>query len=139
MLSFKSMRSSSSCRNRHNQQPLSQQLTEVKQQQCQQAARQSKALMSINILSYSSGVAYFLIINEDAPYNASRYPRAYFAAWLAARSLKDSAVSSYISAQEWKETIVLPLISYELSEVCFSCVIKLPVVCNLHLSWLYAR
>lgn len=58
--------------------------------------------MSINILSYSSGVAYFLIINEDAPYNASRYPGAYFAAWLAARSLKDSAASSCVSAREWE-------------------------------------
>lgn len=81
----------------------------------------------------------FLIINEDAPYNASRYSRAYIAAWLEARSLKDSAASSCVSAQEWEQTIVLPLITYELSEICFSCVIKLPVVCNLHLSWLYGR
>ena len=80
----------------------SQQLAEVKQQQCQQAAIQSKALMSTKILSYSSGAAYFLVTNEDAPCNASRYSGAYFAAWLAARSLKDSAASSCVSAQEWE-------------------------------------
>lgn len=95
--------------------------------------------MSINTLSYSSGVAYFLIINEGAPYNARRYPRACLAAWPVARSLKDSAASSRAAAQEWEKAIVLPPITYELSGICFSCVIKLPVVCNLHLSWLCAR
>lgn len=56
--------------------------------------------MSITTLSCSSGVAYFSIVNEDAPYNAGRCPRAYIAAWLLARPLKDSAVSSCVPAQE---------------------------------------
>lgn len=75
----------------------------------------------------------FLIINEDAPSNAggAQSPLAQHG-WHPGLSRTVLSPLSVLLSSGNRQ--LFSLITYELNEICFSCAIKLPVVCNLHFS-----